>query len=78
MQALKSHPREEAKNRYLLRCAERVFGELPLVEQRILGELLDGFEEALELGDKEAIQRNHEALETFLDSHDLFLDDSEP
>jgi molecular chaperone HscC len=71
MQALKVHPRQDAKNRYLLRRAERVYSELGLAEQHHLGQLLDGFEEALELGQKEAIGRYAEALEEFLNLHDF-------
>lgn len=77
MQALKSHPREEAKNRYLLHRAERVFSELAIFLQRHLERLLDGFEEALEAGDKEAIARHYEALNEFLNLHD-FEPDAEP
>jgi molecular chaperone HscC len=71
MQALKTHPREEAKNRYLLRRAERVYSELAPMEQQQLGQLLDGFEEALELGDKESIERYFEALSEFLNLNDF-------
>jgi molecular chaperone HscC len=71
MQALKTHPREDLKNRYLLRRAERVYCELPLLEQQILNELLTGFEEALELGEQEVIQRHFKALTEFIDKHDF-------
>ena len=77
MQALKTHPREEAKNRYLLRRAERVFSELAIFQQRHLEMLLDGFEEALELGDKEAIARHYDALNEFLNQHDFEPDAEE-
>jgi molecular chaperone HscC len=75
MEKLKAHPREETGNRFLLRRAERVFQELPLEGRNRLGRLLDGFEEALELGDSEAIARNAQALQEFLDRHDQGLDD---
>lgn len=71
MQAIKRHPREETANRFTLRRAERVYRELPMVLQRELESLLDGFEESLELGDKQLIVRYREALEQFLDLHDL-------
>jgi molecular chaperone HscC len=80
MQALKTHPREEAVNRFLLRRAERLYGELSLEAREVLGVLLDGFEGALELGEPEAIQRHRAALEEFLDGQDFgsgFGDDEE-
>jgi len=55
MRAIKRSPREETANRYLLRRAERIYQELPLEEQNELGSLLDGFEAALEMADKEVI-----------------------
>ncbi len=70
MQLLKTHPREESKNRYLLRWAERVFRELPLIERQRLEMLLGGFEEALELNDADAIEKHREALEMYLSAHD--------
>ena len=38
--------------------------------RRVLSDMLDGFEEALDLGDAEAIERHREALQQFLDQHD--------
>jgi molecular chaperone HscC len=70
MQALKSHPREEAENRFLMRQAERLYQELPMFARETLTDLLDGFEEAMDLGDKEAMARFREALKEFLDRHD--------
>ncbi len=70
MQSLKTHPREESRNRYLLRWAERVFRELPLIERQRLEMLLEGFEEALELNEKEAIEKHRDALEMYLSAHD--------
>lgn len=70
MQALKTHPREEANNRLLLRRAERLYQELSLFERDMLESLIDGFEESLELRDQEAIARNGAALQEFLDRHD--------
>jgi molecular chaperone HscC len=76
MQAIKRSPREETANRYLLRRAERVYQELPLEEQNELGRLLDGFEAALEIGDKEVIGRFFEAVKEFLDYREAPEDDS--
>jgi molecular chaperone HscC len=77
MQKLKTHPREETANRFLLRRAERVFQELSLDQRAILGSLIDGFEDAIEIQDMEAIERHRETLQLFLDRHDpSSLDDS--
>jgi len=70
MQALKTHPREESVNRFLLRRAERLYRELPLWERDVLGDLLDGFESALELQDAEAIERFRQELDIFLSRFD--------
>ena len=60
MEKLKTHPREEAVNRLLLRRAERLYQELSLEGRVILGQLLDGFEAALAMQDAEAIERNRD------------------
>jgi hypothetical protein len=39
-------------------------------QRNVLGQFLDGFEEALELGDEGAIERHREALQKFLDHCD--------
>jgi molecular chaperone HscC len=70
MQTIKRSPREETANRYLLRRAERVYKELPLQEQNELGQLLDGFEAALEIGEKEVIGRFFAAVKEFLDQRE--------
>jgi molecular chaperone HscC len=75
MAKLKTHPREEAANRYLLTRAERVFKELPAELRRVLGDLMDGFEVGLESRDPEAIARYREVLEQFLSMHDPAGDD---
>jgi len=70
MAKLKTHPREESANRFILKRAERVFAELPREARDLLGRLLDGFEAALNLHDADAIARNRQVLEEFLDRHD--------
>lgn len=75
MQSLKTHPREETANRFLLRRAERVFGESGLEARRVLSDLLDGFEAALDIGDAEAIARHRAALQEFLDRNDPSAED---
>ncbi len=78
MQALKTHPREETVNRFLLRRAERVYQELPLFHRHMLSDLLDGFESALDMGDAESIGRHQKALEEFLSQFDSDEDESRP
>ncbi len=70
MAALKTHPREESVNRFMIRRAERLYQELPLAERRFLDALITGFEEALELRDAAAIEANRAALEQFLNQFD--------
>jgi molecular chaperone HscC len=70
MAALKTHPRDESVNRFLVRRAERLYQELPLAERRFLDSLLTGLEEALELRDPSAIESNRTALEGFLNQFD--------
>lgn len=70
MQSLKTHPREETVNRHLLKRAERLYQELPHVLRDTLQQLLDGFEEALEMQDSECIARNRAVLIEFLDRFD--------
>jgi molecular chaperone HscC len=77
MAELKTHPREEALNRHLLRRAERLFGEIGADQRTILGQFLDGFEAALEMGDRGAIERHRETLQSFLDAIDPASGDGE-
>ncbi len=74
MQALKTHPREETTNRFLLKRAERVYRELPLSEREELADLMVGFEEALESQEANVIERFHDALNTYLDQFDFESD----
>jgi molecular chaperone HscC len=70
MAKLKTHPREEQANRFLLRRAERVYQELAHDDREELGRLLDGFESALSMQDAAVIDRHRAALEQFLDFHE--------
>ena len=70
LQGLKTHPREEEVNRYLLTWADRLYRELPIGERQVLDMLVSGFEAALEQQEKEAIERNREALRAFLGAMD--------
>ncbi len=67
MQDLKTHPREETENRFLLKRAERVYQELPLSEREFLADLIDGFEDALEMQEEDLIDRHRDNLREFLD-----------
>jgi molecular chaperone HscC len=78
LQRLKAHPREEAGNRFLLRRAERVYQELPLDLRDQLDQMVSGFEEALELQDKDAIERYRQGLKNFLDRVDGGVDEASP
>ncbi|MEO8497990.1 MAG: Hsp70 family protein, partial [Planctomycetota bacterium] len=66
MDALKSHPREETANRFLIKRAERIYQELSVFQRDHLAELLDGFESVLNLQDREAIDRYRNEMEIFL------------
>jgi molecular chaperone HscC len=77
MEKLKTHPREEAVNRLMLRRAERLYQELPLDGRVILGQLLDGFEAALSMQNEEAISRNRDALQQFIERTDAGWSDNE-
>ena len=70
MSKLKTSPRDETVNRFLLQRAERVFQELSLMDRDRLSELMDGFEDALGLKDQQAIERFQHNLVEFLDAHD--------
>jgi len=74
MAKLKTHPRDEAENRYLLQRAERIYQELGTDEREFLGRLLDGFETALAKREPEALRANREALQEFLDRFDPGVD----
>ena len=52
-------------------------GIVALRPQQALGQLLDGFEDALELGEKEAVERYRQALEEFLNEHDMTWGDND-
>ena len=78
MEKLKTHPREEAVNRLLLRRAERLYQELSLEGRVILGQLLDGFEAALAMQNAEAIERHRTVLQEFLERADTGGSDNAP
>jgi molecular chaperone HscC len=76
MAKLKTHPRDEEANRFVLLRAERVFKELPAELRNALGLLLDEFEAALGAQDPAAIARHREEVERFLSLYDPQGDDA--
>lgn len=70
MAELKTHPREEAENRFLLRWAERLYRELPLGDREHIDVMLGGFEEALERKDEELIEKFRIQLRQYLSAMD--------
>lgn len=80
MAELKTHPREESLNRFLLKRSERLYSELPLIEREHLDIILRGFEEALEIQNDELIARHRSVLQEYVDRFDFQdgEDDSQP
>jgi molecular chaperone HscC len=71
MAAIKTHPREETANRFLIKRAERIYQELSVFHRDHLAELLDGFESVLDLQDRAAIDRYRNEMEIFLSQFEL-------
>lgn len=78
MAELKTHPREESLNRYLLKRSERLYSELPLIEREHLDIILRGFEEALEIQDDELIARHRSVLQEYVDRFDFQDGEDDP
>lgn len=70
MQALKIHPREDSRNRFVLKRAERVYQELPTMLRDELSNAIDLFENALDRQEAEDIEIYRSHLEIFLSAHD--------
>lgn len=68
MKGLKKHPREDSKNRHVLRRAERLFKELDNNSKANLEYLLDAFEAALETQDKDLSEKVRVELVNFLNN----------
>ncbi len=66
LQDLKTDPREDQGNRYLLKKADRIYREVSLDLKKLLESLIAGFEESLVLQDPSAIEMNKSALESLL------------
>ena len=65
LQKLKLHPRDEAQNQFVIRRAERMLAELPFDVRAVVEQVLDGFEEALELRDNQAVERFRTTLHEY-------------
>lgn len=70
MEKLKISPREDARNQFLLKRAERLVSELSFELRSHLEQLLDGFENALELRSPDEIRHFQNTLEEFFDRFD--------
>jgi molecular chaperone HscC len=77
MAKLKTHPRDEEVNRFLLLRAERVFKELPAQLRDALGARLDAFEAALASQDPTVVDAARAELEQFLSAFDPSSGDAE-
>lgn len=70
MQKLKVHPREEVRNQYIIKRAERLICELNFELRRDLEMLLDGLENALEVRDPNVTARFQNMIEEFFERFD--------
>jgi len=77
MQKLKLPPRDEARNQFLIKRAERLVTELPFDLREYLERLLDGFENALEMRSPDEIRQFQNALEEFFERFDGEDNDAE-
>ena len=77
MEQLKTHPREESVNRFLLKRAERIYKELPLMDREALADMMDGFETAMDMQEEEVISRFREELEMFLSRYEDALEEDD-
>ena len=68
------HDKVETLERKLARWQRLRVPELSLEQRDYLGNLLDGFEAALDMRDQPAVERFRTALTEFLDRHDAGLD----
>jgi len=67
MQKLKTHPREESVNRFILKRAERLYRELSAMDREALSLLIDAFEAAMEMQEEPLVVEHRKELEGFLD-----------
>ena len=76
MKAIKVHPRDEAKNRFMLRKAERAFKELDQHSKSELSFVLDAFENAIESQDRALSKQMREEVEKVLKKLNVDFDDN--
>ena len=76
LKSLKVHPRDEAKNRFILRKAERVFKELDQNSKYELEYILDAFESAIESQDKSLTEKMRLEVEKVLKKFDVDFDEN--
>ena len=76
MKALKVHPRDEAKNRFVLRKAERVFKELDQHSKSELEFMLDAFENAIESQDSKLADQMRAEVERVLKKFNVDFDEN--
>ena len=77
MQALKSHPREAAENRFVLKRAERAYQEVPQELRWDLERRIDYFEQALEAQDPSEIDAARLHLTNFLSAYDFYDEEND-
>jgi molecular chaperone HscC len=71
MQDLKFYPRDELENQQLLRMCERLVGELPPSERARFERVVDQFEAAMGMGDRELFESSKAALKSVLEEYGL-------
>jgi molecular chaperone HscC len=70
MAAIKTHPRQDLRNRALLHWAERLYAELSPDQRDVLSKVLDEFERRLSSQDRSAVEEYRESVERLLDQLD--------
>lgn len=76
MKDIKVHPRDEAKNRFVLRKAERAFKELDQHSKNELTFVLDAFESAIESQDRDLSEQMRQEVEKVLKKFNVDFDEN--
>ena len=76
MKGIKVHPRDEAKNRFVLRKAERAFKELDQYSKNELSFALDAFENAIESQDRDLSDQMRAEVEKVLKRFNVDFDEN--
>lgn len=69
--SIKFYPRDDLENQKLLRMCERVVGELPPSERSRFENLIDQFEAAMSMGDREFFMSTRDHLKLVLEEYGL-------